>query len=425
MMPFPPSHRWRILHFSWIAFCFTFFAWFAFAPLAPLIQGELALSDSQLGWLATAGVVLTIPGRILIGRMVDVLGPRRTYSLLLAGLSLPVAMLAFADTFFEFLVLRLIIGLVGCGFVIGIRLVGDWFPRRQLGLAEGIYAGCGNAGSALAALLLPVIALSLGWRTAALIAAFPMLVWSVAFWNGVSDVPAGSVFRRTPRESTFNVWGDRRVMILALAYLACFGSELCVVSFLPKYFYDKFEISLVSAGLFAAIFGGSNIIARPGGGWLADRFGHKRVLITLLGGMMFAYVFLGLAGSFPVAVAAVLFTSFFVQSSEGAVFAIVPAVSPTHTGRIAGIVGAAGNVGGMMFPLVFGYGLEWTGGSYLPGFLVLSVAGAVAALAVTKLTLPEGHAGHTHGFEFRESTLLPVRVPMRSLHEQVMQGTPR
>jgi len=111
MMPFPPSHRWRILHFSWIAFCFTFFAWFAFAPLAPLIQGELALTDSQLGWLATAGVVLTIPGRVLIGRMVDVLGPRRTYSLLLAGLSLPVAMLAFADTFFEFLVLRLVIGI--------------------------------------------------------------------------------------------------------------------------------------------------------------------------------------------------------------------------------------------------------------------------------------------------------------------------
>lgn len=418
MMPFPVSHRWRILHFSWIAFCFTFFAWFAFAPLAPLIQKDLALSDAQLGWLATAGVVLTIPGRILIGRLVDALGPRRTYSLLLAVMSVPVALLAFTHSFFTFLLLRLIIGLVGCGFVIGIRLVGDWFPRQQLGLAEGIYAGCGNAGSALAALMLPAIALTFGWRTAALISAFPMLIWSIAFWNGVSDVPAGSVFRRTPKESSYNVFSDRRVMILAVAYLACFGSELCVVSFLPKYFYDKFDISLVSAGVFAAIFGGSNIFARPGGGWLADRFGHKGVLFILLTGMMASYLLLGFVATFPTAILAVLLTSLFVQSSEGAVFAVVPTVSPSHTGSIAGVVGAAGNVGGMLFPLAFGYGLQWTQGSYLPGFLVLSVAGVVAAAAVSRLNLPEGHERHAHGFEFRESTLLPVRVPMRTVRQQ-------
>jgi NNP family nitrate/nitrite transporter-like MFS transporter len=308
---------------------------------------------------------------------------------------------------------------VGCGFVVGIRLVGDWFPRRQLGLAEGIYAGCGNAGSALAALMLPAIAIALGWRSAALVAALPMLVWSVAFWHGVSDVPAGSVFRRTPKESGYSLRRDPRVIILAIAYMACFGSELCVVSFLPKYFFDKFEVSLVSAGLFAAIFGGTNIFARPGGGWLADRFGHKRVLLTLLAGMMLAYLFLGAAASFPMAVAAVVMTSLFVQSSEGAVFAIVPAVSPTHTGQIAGVVGAAGNVGGMLFPLTFGYGLEWTGGSYLPGFLVLAFAGAVAAVAVSRLSLPAGHAGHTHGFEFSDPVRLPVRVPMHSIDRQV------
>lgn len=417
MMPYAASHRWRILHFSWLAFCFTFFAWFAFAPLAPLVQGELGLSNVQLGWLATAGVVLTIPGRVLIGRLVDTLGPRRTYALLLGAMSVPVALLALADTFIELLMLRLTIGLVGCGFVIGIRLVGDWFPKEQLGLAEGIYAGFGNAGSAVAALVLPAVALTLGWRGAAAVAAAPMLVWSFVFWRGVSDVPAGAVFRRTPKESDYKVWGDRRVLILALAYLACFGSELCVVSFLPKYFFDKFEASLVSAGIFAAIFGGTNLFARPGGGWLADRYGHRRVLLVLLGGMGAAYVLLGLAGTFGTAVAAVLVTSLFVQASEGAVFAIVPAVSPTHTGRIAGIVGAAGNMGGMMFPLVFGYGLAWTGGSYLPGFLVLAAAGGIAAVAVTRLKLPEGHERHAHGFELRTAGPAVARVPMRAAQQ--------
>jgi nitrate/nitrite transporter NarK len=98
------------------------------------------------------------------------------------------------------------------------------------------------------------------------------------------------------------------------------------------------------------------------------------------------------------------------------VFAIVPAVSPTHTGRIAGIVGAAGNVGGMLFPLAFGYGLQWTGGSYLPGFLVLAAAGAAGVLVVWRLKLPAGHERHTHGFEFG-TAVAPIRVPMRAARQ--------
>ena len=151
MKPFPERDRWRILHFSWIAFCSTFFAWFAFAPLAGMIQKDLGLSNAQIGWLATAGVLLTIPGRLVIGRLVDQLGPRKVYTLLMVAMAIPVMSLGFAQTFQQLFVLRLIIGLVGCGFVIGIRLIGDWFPARQAGIAGGVYAGWGNAGSAVAA----------------------------------------------------------------------------------------------------------------------------------------------------------------------------------------------------------------------------------------------------------------------------------
>lgn len=402
MMHYDQSHRWRILNFSWIAFCSTFFAWFAFAPLAPLIQTELRLSDSQIGWLATAGVALTIPGRVWIGRLVDRFGPRRTYAILLAVLALPVALLGFARTFGQLLALRLVVGLVGCGFVIGIRLIGDWFPRRQLGLAEGIYAGCGNAGSALAALALPIVAINFGWRAAMVAAAVPMLLWAGIFWRGVRDVPAGKIFRRTPAESSFSPWGDRRARILAIAYLACFGSELCVVAFLPKFFHDKFEMGLVGAGMFAAVFGGLNILARPMGGWMADRWGRKKILLGLLCGMCAGYLFLGFAPTLPLAFAAIIVASIFVQSAEGAVFAIVPIVSPTDTGRVAGFVGAAGNVGGLIFPLVFGYGLQWSGGSYLPGFIAVSLGAVVAFVAMLRFQLPDNDLDQAPGFAFRD-----------------------
>ncbi len=412
MKPFPASHKWRILHFSWIAFCCTFFAWFAFPPVAMLIQKDLALSNIQIGWLATAGVLLTIPGRILIGRLVDRFGPRKTYSFLLAGLSVPVACLGLVQNFEQLLFLRLMIGLVGCGFVIGIRLIADWFPAKQVGLAEGIYGGWGNAGSAVAALSIPALAMLFSWRLALSLAAVPMLVWSVIFWFGVSDVPAGKVFRRTPRESTYSPWKDKRAMILAVAYLATFGSELCVVSFLPKYFYDKFEIAPIGAGIFASIFGLMNVFARPGGGWLADKFGRKNVLVGLIAGMAIFYTALGLAPTLWLAVAAVAVASFFVQAGEGAVFAIVPMISPTNTGRIAGIVGAAGNVGGVCFPLAFGYGMTWFSGSYLPGFLILSVAGAIAACCVCFLRIDEskGHAEEPVVFDAPGAFTGPVRM---------------
>jgi NNP family nitrate/nitrite transporter-like MFS transporter len=256
MSAYPASHRWRVLHFSWIAFCCTFFAWFAFPPLAVLAQQEIGFSDAEFGWLATLGVALTIPGRILIGRMVDRFGPRVVYTALLTVMAIPVFLLGTADSFWQLAALRFLIGLVGCGFVVGIRIIADWFPPRQLGLAEGIYGGWGNAGSALAALILPATAMFFGWRVALSLAAVPMLVWSVVYWFGVSDVPTGRVFRRRVIESTYSPWKDRAAMTLAIAYLVAFGSELCVVSFLPKFFFEKFEVSILFAGMYAALFAG-------------------------------------------------------------------------------------------------------------------------------------------------------------------------
>ena len=67
----------------------------------------------------------------LIGKLVDWLGPRKVYALLLGIMAIPVASLGLANSFTQLLLLRLVIGLVGCGFVIGIRLVGDWFLVHQ------------------------------------------------------------------------------------------------------------------------------------------------------------------------------------------------------------------------------------------------------------------------------------------------------
>ncbi len=143
--PFPlfrlSEPRIRLLHFTWLAFFITFLIWFAHVSLMPFIKAELALTDAQVKAFLILNVALTIPARILIGILVDKYGPRLSYSLLLAICGFLCLGFAAAQTFEQLAVMRFLLGLTGAGFVVGIRLVSEWFPAREVGIAEGIYGG--------------------------------------------------------------------------------------------------------------------------------------------------------------------------------------------------------------------------------------------------------------------------------------------
>ena len=143
--------RAKILHMSWFAFFVTFLVWFNHAPLLVAIQESMGLSDQQIKTLLILNVALTIPARIITGMLVDVYGPRKMYAAMLlvtAGLCF---FFALATSFETLALARFMLGFVGAGFVIGIRMISEWYPAKQLGLAEGIYKGMGNVGSAAAA----------------------------------------------------------------------------------------------------------------------------------------------------------------------------------------------------------------------------------------------------------------------------------
>ena len=160
----------KVLHLSWIAFFITFAVWFNFAPLVSVVADSLGLTKSEIKTLMLLNVALTIPARVIIGMLTDKYGPRLTYAVLLAVCSIPCFMFALADSFEQAAIARFLLGFIGAGFVIGIRMVSEWFPANELGTAEGIYGGWGNFGSAAAAMTLPTVALMFGgddgWRYA-------------------------------------------------------------------------------------------------------------------------------------------------------------------------------------------------------------------------------------------------------------------
>ena len=425
------SGKMKILHLSWFAFFISFFVWFNHAPLLGMMRESLGLTDQQVKTLLILNVALTIPARIIVGMLVDAFGPRRIYSMLLFISSFLCFGFAMADDYEQLALMRFLLGFVGAGFVIGIRMIGEWFPAKQTGLAQGIYGGWGNFGSAGAAIILPTIALMFGgddgWRWAVGSTGVVALLYSGIYYFSVTDTPKGSTYFKPKKNGALEVTSSfdfflylimniplfaalavltwklspsnlamlsesvttmiyimlgtlyafqsiriyqinkhvftetvpeieryqfKQVAILDLAYMVTFGSELAVVSILPLYFMDTFALSAIQAGLIASVFAGLNLIMRPAGGWISDRFGRKLSLSVLMLGAAAGYYLLSLITSewsISLAVAAVIFSSVFVNAGNGAVFAIIPLVKRRLTGQIAGMAGAYGNVGAVTF----------------------------------------------------------------------------
>lgn len=457
----------KTLHFTWLAFFISFFVWFNHAPLLSSIRDTLGLSDQEVKTLLILNVALTIPARIVIGMLVDRYGPRIVYSLLLATSGFLCFAYAMANSFEAMAITRFLLGFVGAGFVIGIRMVGEWFPARQVGVAEGIYGGWGNFGSAAAAMSLPTIALLIGgeesWRWAIALTGLIAIIYSGIYYYSVRNTPKGSTYfkpKKTgalevtsvgdfflyifmlaplmlalgvlawklgpsnlgilPAYATFSIYAVllglylyqvyhawlinkdvftspvapihrysfKQVAVLDLAYLVTFGSELAVVSMLPLFFKDTFELSAVTAGLLASGYAFMNLAARPGGGWISDNFGRRKTLLILLAGLACGYFAMSQITSdfwLPLAVIMTMCCSFFVQAGEGAVFAMVPIVKRRMTGQIAGQVGAYGNVGAVCFLTVLSFVSPQT------FFTVIGVS-AIITLATVYLFLeePEG-----------------------------------
>lgn len=192
----------KTLHYTWIAFFITFYVWFNMAPLATTMLDSIDwLTKEHIKILAICNVALTIPGRIVVGAMIDRYGPRVVFSGLMIIMAIPAFVFAFGNSFMQLLISRLVLGTIGAGFVIGIKMTAIWFPKNMIGRAEGFYAGWGNFGSAAAAMTLPWFAITFfgdwlgigeeGWRYALAFNGGVSFIYGIMYYFLVTDHPPG------------------------------------------------------------------------------------------------------------------------------------------------------------------------------------------------------------------------------------------
>jgi NNP family nitrate/nitrite transporter-like MFS transporter len=378
----------RNLGLATLAFTLCFAAWSLISPFAKTFKHDLGLSYTEALLLTAVPVVLGSLLRIPVGTLTDRYGGRVMFTVLLAFSALPAVLFGYADGYWSLIGVGFLLGVAGSSFAVGVPFVATWYPAAKQGAAVGIY-GMGNVGTAIAFFSAPAIVdhwgrPALGWITGGMLLGGAALIALSARDAPVPSRPAR--YRDVLRAG----W---RLYRLAFFYFITFGGFVAMFLLLPTVLQDWFDFSKGEASARAAGFVIAATLARPVGGWLADRFGAYPVLVLVFAGVAVSSAVLAALAPepriVPITVACLALGSF-LGAGSGAVFKLVPLEFPQDAGAAAGIVGAAGGLGGF-FPPVFVGLLKDAEGTYTYGFVGLLVFTTVSlAIAVWLLrTAPE------------------------------------
>jgi len=217
-----------------------------------------------------------------------------------------------------------------------------------------------------------------------------LLIMAVIYYRFTKDTPAGNyheVYRvkKTSAKNDWSMLSDWRVWSLALAYAVCFGMEITFDGVAALHFTDTFHLSQGAAGFWAGSFGFMNIFARALGGISADKVGKKYGLRgkgILLAAMLLlegcGILLFAMAGSLEMAILSMITFALFLKMANGTTYAITPFINEKNVGMVSGIVGAGGNVGGMLFGFLF----KSTTITYLQAFQYIGYAVISVSLVV-------------------------------------------
>lgn len=374
------------LFLATLAFAISFWAWNLIGPLGVRYTEELGLSSGQKALLVAIPVLVGSLGRILSGALTDRYGGRVMFPILLL-LSAPcVLLVAFAGNQGSLALLMafgFLLGIAGTTFAVGIPFVNGWYEPSRRGFATGVF-GAGMGGTALSAFFTPRFVTWFGYTTTHVIIAVALVVVAAIVWTMARNAPG---WQPNTQPVVPKLMGALRLAVtwqMSFLYAVAFGGFVAFSTYLPTYLADVYAFDLTGAGTRTAGFAIAAVVARPVGGMLSDRVGPRVVAATSFAGAAVMAVVIALQPAPELAAG----TSFVLMAAllglgTGAVFGWVAKEAPAErVGAVAGIVGAAGGLGGFFPPLVMGATYDEADRSYTIG-LALLCATALVAFAYT------------------------------------------
>lgn len=387
--------------------------------LKPVIEDELGWSEVDYGNIVTSFQASYGIGLLVVGRLLDRIGTRKGIAIALAVWSLAAALHAGARTVFQFVLVRILLGLAESAAYPGaVKSVAEWFPRRERALGVGILNAGANVGVLVAPILAIGIAASWGWQAAFLVAGllgFVVLFAWLRFFRQPADHPSLASEERAwieqdgedpagapltwrqaigQRQAWFFICGKfftDPVWYLFLFWLPDFLAKTQGMELFPKGesgILATIGPALIGVYLLAdvgSIAGGwlsSHLVGR---GWSINRARKTTLMVAAV--LAVPLVTVANAPSPLVAVLLIGLGTAAHQAFSSNIFTMITDMYPRRAvATIAGMGGAAGAVGGILIAQATGWTLELTG-SYVPIVLYAGLA-YLTALGAIQLLVP-------------------------------------
>jgi ACS family hexuronate transporter-like MFS transporter len=400
--------RWTICAMLFVATSINYMDRQVIAILKPTLQHSIGLTEIGYGYIVDAFQIAYAIGLLAAGRLVDKVGSRIGYIVVMAVWSLSAMGHALASTALEFGIARFCLGLGESGnFPAAIKTVAEWFPQGERSLATGIFNSGTNVGAILAPLIVPWVTLRYGWHAAFLCTGVFSLLWILwwfRYYRRPSDHPTltGVELRHIYKEAAAQMgpgvpW--RKLLGYRQTWAFAFGKFLTdpiwwfYLFWLPDYFSKRFHLNLSHLGLPLIIIYNVSAIGSIGGGWLPIPFRKLGLSVTnaRLGAMLLCACLV--VPIFSVTAvhsewAAIALLSLAVAAHQGwsaNLFTTPSDMFPrSAVGAVVGIGGMAGSMGGFLLAFFTGHILQKTH-SYGILFILASSAYLLAILIISLL----------------------------------------
>ncbi|MFN3513408.1 MAG: MFS transporter [Phenylobacterium sp.] len=387
------------LGMSTFAFTACFAVWTIFSIIGVQIKQELGLTEAQFGLLIGTPILTGSLIRVVLGVWADQYGGRLVNLFVMLSAAAATFALSYAETYLQFLVAALGVGIAGGSFAVGVAYVSKFYPKEKQGTALGIF-GAGNVGSAVTKFAAPFVMVAFGWEFVAQAWAAALALIAVVFYLTTKDDP-DLVRRRETGEKPQAAWmqlsplKSLQVWRFSLYYFFVFGAFVALALWLPRYLVGVYGLDIKTAGMIAAAYSIPGSLFRVFGGWLSDKIGARKVMYITFGVSLIctfllsypatSYVVDGIEGpiAFRLATDLVTFTviafvlGFAMSLGKAAVFKHIPVYYPNNIGSVGGLVGMIGGLGGFVLPIAFGFLNDITG-VWTSCFMLLFVLVATA-----------------------------------------------
>ena len=382
------NYRWIVVILLFFATTINYLDRQVIGLLKPTLEIQFNWTETDYSHIVMAFSGAYALGLLAFGGFIDKIGTKLGYTISLIVCSLAAMLHAIVKTTLGFGVVRAALGLGESGnFPAAIKVVAEWFPKRERALATGIFNSGANIGAVVAPVMVPWILGVYGWQMAFLITGAIGFVW-LLFWWFIYEVPARH--KKISKEEfefihsdNVETAGESEVPPVKIKWLQLFGVRQTwafvvgklltdpiwyfFLFWLPSYFSTTFNLDLKKPSLPLVLVYTATTVGSIGGGYLSSWFIKRGMPVfkarkTAM--FLFALCVLPIFGARYAtnvwqAVGLISLAAAAHQAWSANIFTTASDMFPKQAiSSVVGIGGMAGSVGGIFFPLLIGFILE-------------------------------------------------------------------